>query len=96
MERLVKPSLLPRSFIPGQLFREAAFPTFFQWEHIAPDTESVVDCVLGYRSYIVPLGEIARFIFQGEYCGISPVLITEMKLWDINLFQSIQRLTKPY
>jgi hypothetical protein len=68
----------------GKLFEEAPFPTFFMWEHIAPDTESVVDCVLGYRSYFLPPGEIARFIFETKQDGVCPVRITKTKLWGID------------
>jgi hypothetical protein len=68
----------------GQLYTEAAFSTFFRWEHSAPDTGSVMDCVLGYQSYILPPGELARFVFQAKETGVCPVKITRMRLWDID------------
>jgi hypothetical protein len=68
----------------GQLFAGASFPTFFKWERPAPDTGSVIDCVLGYQSYVLPPGELARFVFRAKQTGVCPVRITSMKLWDIS------------
>ncbi len=68
----------------GQLYTEASFPTFFQWEYVAPDTGSVMDCVLGYRSHVLPPGELARLVFRAKQIGVCPVKITSMKLWNID------------
>lgn len=68
----------------GSLFTEAGVSTFFRPEIIAPDTHSVVDCLLGYRTYFLPPGELARLIFQGKRDGTCPVYITFIRLWDIN------------
>jgi hypothetical protein len=71
----------------GSLFAEAGVSTFFRHEIIAPDTHSVVDCLLGYRTYFLPPGELARLIFQGKREGTCPVYITFIRLWDINRIQ---------
>ncbi|MCX5800867.1 MAG: hypothetical protein NTX17_05710 [Candidatus Eisenbacteria bacterium] len=68
----------------GNLFKKAAFPTFFESRHTAPDTESVADCVLGYRSYFLPPGELVRFVFEAKESGACLVRIVKMRLWDIN------------
>lgn len=68
----------------GRLFVEAPFLTFFSWEYVAPGTISVVDCVMGYRSCILPPGEMVKFIFEARQAGVCPIRINEMKLWDID------------
>jgi hypothetical protein len=68
----------------GTLYEAAPFPSFFIWELTAPDSALAVNCVLGYRSYILPPGEIARFILEGVAPGTCPVRITSTRLWDID------------
>jgi hypothetical protein len=68
----------------GQLYTGAAYPTFFDWRHLAPDTGAVVDCVLGYQSHIMPPGELARIMFQAKETGVCPVKMATLKLWDID------------
>lgn len=73
----------------GALFENTGKPTFFRWESIASDTQSVVDCLLGYRTYFLPPGELARFVFRGDQNGTCPVRITFIRLWDIDRIEFI-------
>jgi hypothetical protein len=68
----------------GTLFRNAPYPTFFDWDNVAPDTVSAVDCVLGYRSYFLAPGDLVRFVFRGEQTGVAGVRIASIRLWDID------------
>ncbi len=68
----------------GGLFDEAPFFTFFEWGYVSPDTISVVDCVMGYRSFILPPGELVSFVFEAKQSGVCPVRISKMKLWGID------------
>jgi hypothetical protein len=68
----------------GELFVESPFISFFSWELTAPDSASVFDCVLGYRSYILTPGEICRFVFKARQPGSCAVRFSSVKLWDID------------
>jgi hypothetical protein len=68
----------------GELFEEAPFLTFFSWDQPSPDTISVSDCVLGYRSCAVGPGELVRLVFRAEGTGLAGVRIGAMALWDID------------
>ena len=68
----------------GTLFIQAPYPTFFIWEHVSPDTVSAVDCVLGYRSYFLPPGDLVRFVFQAGQPGVAGVHIDSIQVWDID------------
>jgi hypothetical protein len=67
----------------GTLFENSGYPTFFDPQVVAPDTVSAVDCVLGYRSYFLPPGDLLRLVFRGEQEGVAAVRITSIAIWDI-------------
>ena len=68
----------------GRLFEQAPFPRLFFWMTIAPDTHSVEGCLLGYDTYTVTPGEVARYVFRALRDGTCPVKITRLKLFDID------------
>jgi hypothetical protein len=68
----------------GKLFKTAGRPTFFYWEETAPDSANAEDCVLGYRTYFLAPGELARFVFQAKMPGMCRISFTSIRLWDIN------------
>ncbi len=68
----------------GTLFKNAGVGRLFFNHAIAPDTFSVEGCLLGYRTYLLTPGEVARFIFRGDQVGVSPVNIVRFNLWDID------------
>jgi len=68
----------------GALIEQASDPRFFVWDPIAPDTHSVEGCILGYKTYVLLPGEIARFVFRAEENGVCPVKITKLTLADID------------
>jgi hypothetical protein len=70
--------------LEGKLFKQAGYPTFFTWEKVPPDTVNAVDCLLGYQSYFLPPGELARFVFKAKAPGICPVSFAAIRLWDID------------
>ena len=70
--------------LEGKLFKQAGYPTFFMWKKVPPDTVNAVDCLLGYQSYFLPPGELARFVFKAKTPGICPVSFTAIRLWDID------------
>ena len=70
--------------IEGDLYQTAMFPTFFDWEKTASDTVLAIDCVLGYRTYILAPGELARFVFRAVGEGSCVVRLTGVTLWDID------------
>ncbi len=70
--------------LEGKLYTQASFPRFFRWERPGADTVSAVDCVLGYRSYILPPGELVRFTFQAKKYGICRVYFQRTRLFDID------------
>ncbi len=73
----------------GQLFKDSVDPGLFFWVPVTADTHSVEGCILGYRTYVLAPGEVARFIFQADLAGVCPVRITKLRLWDIdrNVFE---------
>jgi hypothetical protein len=73
----------------GSLFEDSGISTFFRRDSTSVDTQSVVDCLLGYRTYFLPPGEMARFVFQGKQNGSCPVRITFLRLWDINRIEFV-------
>jgi hypothetical protein len=70
--------------VEGVMFKQASFPRFFRWELVTADTATAVDCVLGYRSYVIAPGELVRFVFRAKQVGICPVYLTGVRLWDID------------
>jgi len=71
--------------IEGKLFKEAGYPTFFPpWQKIPPDTVNAIDCLLGYKSYFLSPGELARFVFKAKTPGICSVSFAAIRLWDID------------
>ncbi len=70
--------------VEGMLFKQASFPRFFRWELVSSDTATAVDCVLGYRSFVLAPGELVRFVFRAREVGVCPVHITSVRLWDID------------
>lgn len=72
------------SALEGSAFKTAGYPTFFWWESVSADTASAVDCLLGYRSYFLAPGELARLVFRGLEPGICPVRFASVRLWDID------------
>jgi hypothetical protein len=68
----------------GRLFEQAPCPRFFLWVPIAPDTHSVEGCLLGYDTYTLTPGEVARYVFRALDNGICPVRITRLNLFDID------------
>jgi len=70
--------------LEGQLYKAAPFPRFFRWEHPVPDTVSAVDCVLGYRSYIVAPGELVSFVFRAVKNGVCRVYFQKTSLFDVD------------
>lgn len=70
--------------LEGAAYKQSGFSTFFRWEIVPPDSVEAVDCVLGYRSYFLPPGELVRFVFQGKKPGVCVVSFESVKLWDID------------
>jgi hypothetical protein len=70
--------------LEGTLFKAAPHPTFFDTSHVATDTISAVDCVLGYQTYFLAPGDLVRFVFQALQPGVAGVHIAEMHVWDID------------
>lgn len=70
--------------VEGELFKEASFPSFFRWDLVAADTATAVDCVLGYRSFVLAPGELVRLVFRAKQVGVCPVEFTSVRLWDID------------
>jgi len=70
--------------LEGELFKQAGYPTFFSWEKVPPDTVNAIDCLLGYQSYFLSPGELARFVFKAKTPGICRVSFTAIRLWDID------------
>lgn len=68
----------------GQLYKDATDPTFFDWELVTPDTVTAVDCVLGYRTFVLAPGELVTLVFSALNHGICEVRITKVRLWDID------------
>jgi hypothetical protein len=68
----------------GALYEVAPYETFFRWKQVAPDTVDAVDCVLGYRSYIVPPGELVNFVFRAKRDGTCDICFAKVRLWDID------------
>lgn len=69
--------------LEGKLFGMSGYPTFFRWQHVSPDTVTAVDCCLGYRTYFLTPGEIARFVFKAKKLGMCRVSFASVRLWDI-------------
>jgi len=70
--------------LEGKLFKQAGYPTFFTWKKVPPDTVNAIDCLLGYQSYFLSPGELARFVFKAKTPGICRVSFTAIRLWDID------------
>jgi hypothetical protein len=68
----------------GQLYKDATDPTFFDWDLVSSDTVTAVDCVLGYRTFVLAPGELLTLVFSALSCGICDVVITKVRLWDID------------
>jgi len=68
----------------GTLFEDSGHPTFFDWDPLAPDTVSAVDCVLGYRTYFLPPGDLVRLVFRGDQAGVASVRLIDINVWDID------------
>ena len=68
----------------GELYKLPPFETFFRWKLVTPDTVDAVDCVLGYRSYVVPPGELLRFFFRAKRLGEGQICFARARLWDID------------
>jgi len=71
----------------GRIFDSAApgHPSvFFHWEKTAPDSVNAEACVLGYRTYVLAPGELARFVLRAKALGVCTVSFTEVRLWDID------------
>ena len=71
----------------GELYEEASYETFFRWKQVTPDTVDAVDCVLGYRSYIIPPGELVSFVFKAKKIGTCNICFAKVRLWDIDRFE---------
>lgn len=70
--------------IEGLLFKTAGYPTFFYWDEVSPDSVIAEDCVLGYRTFFLAPGELARFVFRATAPGVCTVSFTGVRLWDID------------
>lgn len=70
--------------LEGTAYKQSGYSTFFRWLSVPPDTVEAVDCVLGYRSYFLPPGELVRFVFQAKKPGVCVVSFASVKLWDID------------
>jgi hypothetical protein len=68
----------------GDLFKHSGEPGLYFWNPIAVDTHSVEGCILGYRTYVLSPGEVARFVFRADAPGVCPVRIVRLNLWDID------------
>ena len=68
----------------GRLYQESPFTTFFDWDLVAPDTVSAIDCVLGYRTCVITPGELVMFVFRGIADGKAAVKVTTARLWDVD------------
>jgi hypothetical protein len=71
-----------RSASEGSLLRIAGCPTFFGWQAGPPDT--VIDCVLGYRTFVLGPGEIVNLEYEALMNGMTPVHFIHMDLRDID------------
>jgi hypothetical protein len=70
--------------LEGGLYTGSGTPTFFRWKHATADTVYAVDCVLGYRTYVLPPGELMKFVFRGKRLGPTHICIANVRVWDIN------------
>ncbi len=70
--------------LEGRLFKTAGYPTFFYWDVVTPDSVIVEDCVLGYRTYFLAPGELARIVFRAKAPGVCTVSFPGLRLWDID------------
>jgi hypothetical protein len=70
--------------LEGKLFEQAGYPTFFSWKKVPPDTVNAIDCLLGYQSYFLSPGELARFVFKAKAPGICRISFAAVRLWDFN------------
>jgi hypothetical protein len=68
----------------GSLFADSGHPTFFDPDILAPDTVKVVDCLLGYRTFFLPPGDLVRFVFRGDKPGVAAVRIVDIAIWDLD------------
>jgi len=68
----------------GELYNYAAFPTFFDWDIPSADTVSVTACVLGYRSYIIPPGNLFEITFEALALGVTDVEFGQLSVFDID------------
>lgn len=68
----------------GTLFKNAGIPRAFFNHPIAADTFSVEGCLLGYRTYTLSPGQVARFVFRADQAGVCPLRIARFNLWDID------------
>jgi hypothetical protein len=68
----------------GTLFKNAGVSRAFFNHAIAPDTFSVEGCLLGYRTFALTPGQVARFVFRADHAGVCPLRIARFNLWDID------------
>lgn len=72
-----------RSATEGLLFRNSGFPTFFAWFHHGP-VDTVLDCVLGFRTFVLGPGEMVNLEFRALANGQTPVHFLYLDLRDID------------
>jgi hypothetical protein len=72
-----------RSATEGLLFRNSGFPTFFGWFHNGP-VDTVLDCVLGFRTFVIGPGEMVNLEFRALANGQTPVHFLYLDLRDID------------
>jgi hypothetical protein len=75
--------------LEGTLYQGLPDPTFFRWKHVTPDTVDAVNCVLGYRTYILAPGELMSFVFRMKRIGVCHICFSQVRLWDIDRFELV-------
>jgi hypothetical protein len=67
----------------GTLFAESGYETMFNWDQYSPGLHSCNDVTLGFDSFVMCPGELARLEFHAVANGLTPLSITMVDLRDI-------------
>jgi hypothetical protein len=68
----------------GDLFANSGFQTFFRWETDTPDTQRVLDCLMGGGTYVLGPGVIADLEFEALQEGATPIDYLNVNLADVH------------
>jgi hypothetical protein len=71
----------------GQLYAASPFPKFFDLDEPAADSVLVTACVLGYRSFIIPPGNLFELRFEAIDAGSTDLEIGRISVLDIDRVQ---------